>query len=725
MTPDQAKKRVADYLTGARVPLPELEEACRAAGSDREYVERLGRTVGLRGVRPSPCAAFRSSLAEFCELTKDEARDEMPELYAHVQACPACRTAYWGLLDDWWAEDPAEPRARVLSRAIDVALTGGGICEQGLGPPAVRRARVALAAGAGAEAEPPPDAEPERQWRLADAEADVEVVVTLRAETPERADLRVELIGEGSARFDRRSLWLEVEDVERRAQVLAAPLQDRESESIPLTPGRWRVRLAARVHRGTHRVWVVPLTIARRVAMAVADRLLAEYRRVPAIQLGTNPSDPWPGVSSVENQLAEIVERAHELEPVGDQDYQRVFWLYILPNVLHWAIHMHETNLARPYQGTCPMSQRPETPGRGEEGSGDFDSWQTCPESDRLDVCRSRFEKHPWALQVTLLWNAAARGEAPVPCAWNVYDRIPHQWPDPKDGGPTSPRPQHIRDLWDKWEEELQRANDAARNARPRYPGDESYFADALAHSVAPTALYQLVDEARKAWNRRVEEMLGDAAKFEYEFLSRLSSTSDAQARRRQEAAVASTPARRDKMFLAALARAADVKRDLDSALVMDEAGDSPPWEFDPEQNRLLVDTFLEVFKALFEYEPPPGAPDPEAQGRRDEHRSRFEACEQMLMQGPLAAAQQRTLRGFASDAYKRFRALALRRICPKGDAMYVEDLFWDWVYRAPRPDDRPPFELPNWVAKRWGRPSSLPPQARDYERILPNWRRK
>ena len=272
---DDAKRLIADYLTGAYVAGDQLEAACRMANSDRGYVVALKSAVGLLGDQPSFCALFRSRLAEFSAMTADERANEMPEFLDHLDVCRPCRCAFWDLNPLWriGIADAAGVAAIVkdLGEPIHLTVSHWGSVERGAGPLSVESTTVASAAGyrrVGTRGLPQgeaplPDAKRRRQWRFIDPDADGSVCVEVAALQPGEVNVNVRFEPVGEPMLDQHGFWITVRNVERAATRLSGPLDQFLLDGFILEEGLWSIRLRAQSEAGRTLNWNIPLVIQR------------------------------------------------------------------------------------------------------------------------------------------------------------------------------------------------------------------------------------------------------------------------------------------------------------------------------------------------------------------------------------------------------------------------------------------------------------------------------
>lgn len=272
MTPDEARRTIASYLTGQRVRGEDLERAWAIARSDADHLRHLTREFGMEEHWISDCDVFRSSIAEFSEMSRREREREAPELLQHAEVCEACRRAYWDFRPLWISEATHAVAAkgrtiiRELAERIRLAVDAAGrLLELGPGPQSVREPLVAatvgtaltgsvLEAGAGL----PPELE-RKEWVLPDEET--KWTIRLAVSGLPSGDARVTLRLEGEAGiFKSAQVRIEVRAAEGDSLLLAGRLSDFETEPILLPRGSWILRLLATTAEGS-RVWEIPLDI--------------------------------------------------------------------------------------------------------------------------------------------------------------------------------------------------------------------------------------------------------------------------------------------------------------------------------------------------------------------------------------------------------------------------------------------------------------------------------
>jgi hypothetical protein len=86
----------------------------------------------------------------------------------------------------------------------------------------------------------------------------------------------------------------------------------------------------------------------------------------------------------------------------------------------------------------------------------------------RGNFCPERFERQPWALQVSLLWNSRTPGRPSKDCARNVYDSVVNNPSVKARWAAAGERPPRVMALWSRIALQLTKAMEEA--APPRLP---------------------------------------------------------------------------------------------------------------------------------------------------------------------------------------------------------------------------------------------------------------
>jgi hypothetical protein len=253
MTPADARRIIASYLAGRRVEAGELAMARRALAEARVDLAPLHVELGLTA-DASDCEQFSANVADFCQMSATERREEAPELVRHAEECTACRQLLWRVKPPWMDRvgetlgAGATAVARALAEPIRIALGVAELHERGIGPPALVFHQVAATAAAAVE-----ESDARKEWVLADEEAGRvlrlrvawgparEALVTLSIEPPE---------GEGRLEVRRQDGSL----------LLSGPLDDLQVEPVRLGPGTWSLRVS--LSGPDRRAWEIPLDIA-------------------------------------------------------------------------------------------------------------------------------------------------------------------------------------------------------------------------------------------------------------------------------------------------------------------------------------------------------------------------------------------------------------------------------------------------------------------------------
>lgn len=246
----EAKKLIAGYLTDSFVPREQLEEACKVANTDPEYIRYLVDELGLHGEWVSECDIFQSNLAEFSEMSEEEQRSEMKDNQEHMMECDMCRRAYWDLKTSWIQALETDTGGTKIKLPDPIILYRSdlGLHESKQGPPPVAQEIVAIAAEkipveeAAAEAV----AEEGRKyhaWRREDPETGCVIGIFTSWLPDGKVSLRVEIECEGDESFDMETYQIEVYDAYNDVLMVAGRLQDFLEKGIELVAGLWRVRL--------------------------------------------------------------------------------------------------------------------------------------------------------------------------------------------------------------------------------------------------------------------------------------------------------------------------------------------------------------------------------------------------------------------------------------------------------------------------------------------------
>jgi hypothetical protein len=263
-----AKKIIASYLSGYRdVSREELRQACEAVRSDRQYLDYLKDELGLSEDWTSECDVFIENAAEFCEMTGEERKREMPDMLAHLDRCPSCLRAYWDIEPLWISRAATAARAitRELGHRIRLVIDSAGrLRQQGLGPPALEYRPIAAALSGPPSYEAAPDlptarATARKEWSLKDDEAVCNLRIVLDGAATGGAALTCSIEYEAPApRPDEARI--EIREASTSRLYLAGKLSDFESEPILLPTGSWQIIIQSSSHAET-RSWRIPLEI--------------------------------------------------------------------------------------------------------------------------------------------------------------------------------------------------------------------------------------------------------------------------------------------------------------------------------------------------------------------------------------------------------------------------------------------------------------------------------
>jgi hypothetical protein len=267
MTPWEAKRMMASYLTGRRVSREDLEQARALIGEEGPTRRFLAEELGTHEEWVSECDVFLSRLAEFSELAAEERERRMPRLAAHLEACPACRQAYWDVKPLWItrvareAAGGVQEMCRGLAERIRLGVDQvGRLLEEGLCPPSL--VLEPLAAGA-----PGRVAAAHRVWELRDEDSGAAIHleiaggagggIAVNCALESLEPLRPGMIRTRGAVAPPR---LEVLRQPGGELLLSGSLTDFQTEPFVLPPGEWVIRVSGGA--GTEGcLWEIPLSV--------------------------------------------------------------------------------------------------------------------------------------------------------------------------------------------------------------------------------------------------------------------------------------------------------------------------------------------------------------------------------------------------------------------------------------------------------------------------------
>ncbi len=266
MDTTEAKRIIASYLTGhQRVTREELNQACESIKSDEVYLLYLRQELGLGDDWVILCDAFAERAAEFCEMSDEERRDEMPDLLEHLGTCGSCRGLYWEISPLWREQAAATARSftRELSERIRLLIDKAGrMREQGLGPPPIYLPQVVPTLSPSEEGLPElAGAEKRKEWSLIDEAADCELKITIEGQAGRGAKVSCWIQPGPSQRISAERTSIEVCDAATGSLLLAGKLSDIEVEPIYLAPGSWLIHLLTEGREGSFD-WRIPLELS-------------------------------------------------------------------------------------------------------------------------------------------------------------------------------------------------------------------------------------------------------------------------------------------------------------------------------------------------------------------------------------------------------------------------------------------------------------------------------
>lgn len=145
---------------------------------------------------------------------------------------------------------------------------------------------------------------------------------------------------------------------------------------------------------------------------------------------GSLPVDFHRGTTEVRDRLLNIIELVRAWQPLNRMQCEFVARYFVFPNLVHWVWQMSELTPAKSFSGECPVYG-----GSQDCALAPLRTTVQVPENHLVDLCRLREQKHPWTLQITLLFNvayrsassdsAALRTERPSQeCADDVWRRV-------------------------------------------------------------------------------------------------------------------------------------------------------------------------------------------------------------------------------------------------------------------------------------------------------------
>ena len=351
-------------------------------------------------------------------------------------------------------------------------------------------------------------------------------------------------------------------------------------------------------------------------------------------------SDASP--ARVELELRPIFRKVHDRIPLTMEDCETLGRRFLYPNLFHWILHLGVRGTGGAYKDSCPIyGQCTDCARESMEGP------QASMRDDGADYCRLRELKHPWALQVSLIWNSSLRRNQPegrdmkrpsLGCAWDVYRRIiDHPEARPKwTGLDPRHRPGVVKESWLRLATGLEEL--FARTSGEKPEG----VAGMVAEQLAPAGLVGLcmhVSGMVDMWTRRHRKIPRPMMRRLQRAFLKLAAPLYAFHRLRRP--------------------------------------------FPVEGFRKEIRDFLAALQALAV----PGQ----------------DTIRVLLEEGPVGAGAQRTVLDFMNRTLKRLRSAGL----PAGNPLNyrpVQDLFWDWVGSAVRPDSGRRFDLTRWCYARWAK---------------------
>jgi hypothetical protein len=255
----EARKIITLYLTGNDVAHEPLARACEVARSDEQYAKSLIEELGLHEDWTSECDVFRSHVAEFSEMSREERAQEMPTLVTHVEACLVCRRTYWHVTSLWEAAVAIKGQIKTTCKRLaeHIRLTvdkAGRLEERGCGPLPLTHAFFAAVLAA-------PTEEAEREeWILPDEDGQYAIHLVVCGLPSGTVTVSYTLQGEHEAIPQARHIRLEVCKAGSDMPMASGPLSTFQTQPIQLRQGSWVLRLQAPSPSG-NRTWEIPLDI--------------------------------------------------------------------------------------------------------------------------------------------------------------------------------------------------------------------------------------------------------------------------------------------------------------------------------------------------------------------------------------------------------------------------------------------------------------------------------
>ena len=344
----------------------------------------------------------------------------------------------------------------------------------------------------------------------------------------------------------------------------------------------------------------------------------------------------------VELELRPIFRKVHDRIPLTTEDCEILGRRFLYPNLFHWIQHLCARGTGRAYRDLCPVYEECTDCAREP-----MEGPQAPMRDDGADFCRLRELKHPWALQVSLIWNSSLRRNQPhgqdaerpsLGCAWDVYRRIVdnpearRKWPglDPRH------RPGAVRESWLRLATVLEEIFAQISGEEP------DSVADMVAERLDPAGLVGLcmhISGVVDMWTRRHRKIPQPVMRRLQRAFLRLGAPLYTFYRLRRP--------------------------------------------FPIEGFRKEIREFLAALEALAV----PG----------------LDTIRVLLQEGPVGAGSQHTILDFMKRTLKRLRSAGL----PAGNPLNyrpVQDLFWDWVGSDDRPDSGRRFDLTRWCYARWAK---------------------
>lgn len=289
MNAHEAKRTVADYLSGVRTRPEEVSEAWAALKEQGALAQFLENVIAPEEECPEECLPFMSRLDEFAGLSPAEREREFPSLCEHMARCPSCAAEFWEMAGIWVGGGAKEgPRTLRLATAIGVSAEPSGFIVWLFGPPPLERRRRGVAASAplgkrrrlgSAAGEPTPTvgrglhgtAEPAlhgagalpepTEWLLADEGAGGAIRLVLTPSAERGAKLLVELTGDLAEVPNASEARLSICDAATGEFESGGPLRDTQEVPVHLKPGEWVLKVELPVPNGP--TWEIPLRIGK------------------------------------------------------------------------------------------------------------------------------------------------------------------------------------------------------------------------------------------------------------------------------------------------------------------------------------------------------------------------------------------------------------------------------------------------------------------------------